>query len=252
MFTSRGVRVLLLLSVAMGALISSGTASAACLARPLVLMHAAGRTPLKLPAFLRATMICGADRGPRGLKGATGLAGATGARGADGANGSIGQPGPAGTNGTNGINGRDGANGGPGPAATRDYAYLYDVAGQTVAPSGDVLFRTDGAMTGEFVHPAGSSSITFLTGGTFKVTVSIAGSLRNQVGVTLNGVSVVGAIFGTDDNSQQNGGQAIVSVGAGQQMTIRNQSTTAAIPLDNTAGGAAINVDASILIERLA
>ncbi|MDX6574012.1 MAG: hypothetical protein QOC86_3168, partial [Gaiellales bacterium] len=59
MFTSRGVRVLLLLSVAMGALISSGTASAACLARPLVLMHAAARTPVKLPAFLRATMICG-------------------------------------------------------------------------------------------------------------------------------------------------------------------------------------------------
>jgi hypothetical protein len=69
--------------------------------------------------------------------------------------------------------------------------------------------------------------------------------------VALNGVSVVGAIFGTDDNSQLNGGQAIIAVAAGQQMTIRNQSTTAAIPLDNTAGGTAITVDASILIERL-
>jgi hypothetical protein len=39
---------------------------------------------------------------------------------------------------------------------------------------------------------------------------------------------------------------------AGQVMTIRNQSTTLAIVLDNTAGGTATNVDASILIERLA
>jgi hypothetical protein len=70
--------------------------------------------------------------------------------------------------------------------------------------------------------------------------------------LTINGVSVAGAIFGTDDNSQQNGGQAIISVAAGQVMTIRNQSTTLSILLDNTAGGTATNVDASIVIERLA
>jgi hypothetical protein len=252
MVTSRRLRVLLLLSVACGALISSGNASAACLARPLVLMHVAGRTPVKLPPFLRATMICGAERGLRGVRGASGKTGARGADGAQGAAGTNGINGAQGAPGTNGINGHDGADGTPGPPATRDYAFLYDVLGQTVAPSGDVLFRTEGPMTSEFAHVAGSSSITFATGGIFKVAISIAGSLRNQVGVTLNGVSVVGAIFGTDDNSQQNAGQTIISVAAGQVMTVRNQSTTAAIPLDNTAGGTATNVDASILIERLA
>ncbi len=279
MFRSRRPRVLLLLSVACGALLSSGTASAACIARPLVLVHAAARTPVKLPAFLRATMICGADRGARGLKGdggtrgargadgAAGLSGATGARGADGTHGAPGAPGAPGVNGTNGAPGTNGTNGAPGTPgtnginghdgapglpATRDYAYLYDADGQTVAASGDVLFRTEGPMTSEFLHVAGSSAITFVTGGTFKVTTSIMATLRNQVGVSINGVSVVGATYGSEDNSQQNAGVAIISVAPGQVMTLRNQSTTNSIPLDNTAGGTAINVDASILLERLA
>jgi hypothetical protein len=63
---------------------------------------------------------------------------------------------------------------------------------------------------------------------------------------------VVGATYGSEDNSQQNAGVAIISVAPGQVMTLRNQSTTNSIPLDNTAGGTAINVDASILLERLA
>ena len=206
-------------------------------------MHAAGRTPVKLPAFLRATMICGADRGPRGVKGDSGKTGATGARGADGANGGIGQPGPAGTNGingaqgapgTNGINGtngRDGADGAPGPAATRDYAYLYDVAGQTVAPSGDVLFRTDGPMTGEFTPHTGKfcdhvRDRRNLQGGDLDHGHLEEPGWRDHQRCP----SGLGAIFGTDDNSQQNGGQAIISVGAGQVMTIRNQSTTTSIP----------------------
>jgi hypothetical protein len=323
MLRTRRLRVLLLLSVTGGALISSGTASAACLARPLVLLHAAGRTPVKLPAFLRATMICGEDRGPRGWKGDGGKTGVglPGTAGTDGAPGAIGQTGAAGSNGANGAAGSNGSNGAPGtqgspgttgsqgapgaqgtpgtagttgsqgapgaqgtpgtpgttglqgapgaqgtpgtpgtpgadgatgPAATPDYAYLYDIAGQSVAASGDVLFRTDGPTTAEFVHVTGSSAITFVTAGTFRVAISIMGTLRNQVGVTINGVAVAGAVYGSDDNSQQNTGVAIISVAAGQVMTIRNQSTTTAITLDNTAGGTAINVDASILIERLA
>ena len=141
------------LLVLCAALITSGTASAACIARPLVLLHAstgAGRTAVKLPAFLRATLICGEARGPRGWRGfagrrgtagpigvigPVGATGATGAPGTNGATGAQGQPGAAGTNGTNGTNGTqglrgdagtNGINGTNGTSVTPDYAYVYD------------------------------------------------------------------------------------------------------------------------------
>src|SRR3954451_19548574 len=122
-------RALLLLVVLCAALVGSGTASAAGIARPLVLLHAstgAGRTTVKLPAFLRATLICGEARGPRGwrgfrgtrgaagpigLVGPVGETGATGAPGANGATGAQGQKGASGANGTNGAQGLRGAAG---------------------------------------------------------------------------------------------------------------------------------------------
>jgi Collagen triple helix repeat (20 copies) len=272
-------RALLLLFVLCAALITSGTASAACIARPLVLLHAstgAGRTTVKLPAFLRATLICGEARGPRGWRGftgtrgaagligvmgpvgATGATGATGAPGTNGATGAQGQPGAAGTNGTNGSQGlrgdagTNGTNGTNGTSVTPDYAYFYDASAQTVAGSGDVLFTVNGPVTSEFVHPAGSAFITFVTSGTFKVLFSVTGAGRNQVALTLDSVPVAGSMYGSDDTAEQNTGQIIMTVAAGQVITLRNQNATTGIVLDNTAGGLAINVDASMLIERLA
>jgi hypothetical protein len=290
MLASRPRRVLLLMSVTCGALGSSEVASASCLARPLVLLHASSRTTVKLPAFLRATMICGGERGARGLRGATGRtgglggngsAGAIGAsglvgpagpagvagksgldgiNGADGADGATGQPGSAGTNGApggtgqtgqTGQNGQDGATGQTGPAATIDYAYVSDAGGQTVAAGADVVFTLDGPTTAGITHAPGTTSIVFVSAGTFKVASSLSGTTHNQFGLVINGAVMGGTIYGSDDASQQTTGQALIVVQAGDVLSFRNQSVTS-IVLDNIAGGALPNVDASLLIERLA
>jgi hypothetical protein len=290
-------KVLLLMSVTCGVLVSSEAASASCLARPLVLLHSASRTTVKLPAFLRATMICGGDRGLRGLKGATGKAGVhgkagvrgkagtdgatglagpagptgaagrngvdgtNGSNGANGANGAVGQPGLAGTNGVNGTpggtgqtgqNGQDGAPGQPGPAATIDYAYVYDMSGQTVAPDGSVTFNSDGIKTSGITHSAASSNVVLASAGTFKVEMSVLGSDQNQFGLFLNGVAIPGGTFGETGSDRQTNGQTIIVVTAGAVLTLRNETPATPITLNNQAGGTIPTVDASLLIERLA
>jgi Collagen triple helix repeat (20 copies) len=257
MFRSRRL-VLLLLSVACGALISSGTASAACLARPLVLVHTAGRTTVKLPAFLRATMICGADRGPRGVKGERGNTGATGARGVDGTNGGTGQTGSAGANGINGAqgapgrNGIDGLDGARGPAATPDYAYFYNVGSQAIGDEAAVQFNTNGLKTSSIIHPPGTSGVVLSTAGIYKVTMSILATDPFRFALFQNAAVVSGSEFAANGSTRQGVGMTIITAAANDVLSVRNHGLGLTINLDVNGGGTPITVDASILIERLA
>jgi hypothetical protein len=274
-------RILILLSVTFSALVSSGTASAACLARPLVLLHpGASRSAVKLPAFLRHTLICGMDRGPRGAKGPSGARGGAGARGvagvrglrgrtgaigpagANGANGVPGASGSAGTNGTNGTNGSPGARGtdgspgadghvGPmGPAASNTYGYIYDTSGATVAPNTNILFNADGPTTAGITHTPGSSQIVLMAAGTYKVSFSVSADVINEISVFVNGAGLPGGTFASGGSSRVNIGHTILVAAAGDVLTIRNLHPGAGIVLDNIEDGSVLT-DASVLIERL-
>jgi hypothetical protein len=270
MFGTRQRRALLLLSASCGLLVLSGTASAACLARPLVLVRAAAggaRTAVKLPPFLRATLICGEARGPRGLDGApgktgadgaigaTGAVGATGAMGATGYVGPTGPTGPMGATGgtgNNGLPGTPGTNGIDGINAVTGYAYVYDTSGQTVAVEADVLFSAAGATAGGIGHVAGTAGISLAIAGTYKVSYSVTAVGGNQMAVFINGLASPGGGYGSADAGQQNTGQMIVTVASGSILTIRNHTSVAGVVLQNAAGGSALpTVDASVLIERL-
>jgi hypothetical protein len=256
-------RVLLLLSVTCAALISSGTASAACLARPLVLLNPGpSRTLVKLPAFLRHTLICGGVRGQRGLKGESGTngtngaPGATGAAGTNGTNGTNGSPGargPDGAPGTNGLVGVAGPTGPIGPAATRTYAYIYDLAGQSVAIDAAIVFDTNGLTTSDITHTAGTSSITVATAGIYKLTFSVSSNNPNQMALYMGPTQVGGGTYGSSDVNQQTNGQMIVAISAGDVLTLRNHTSNGTIVLNNHTGGGigTSAVDASVLIERL-
>ncbi len=280
-------RVLLLLSVTCAALVWSGTASAACLARPLVLLNPGpSRTLVKLPAFLRNTLICGEDRGPRGgkgesgktgargvvgsvgavgangLLGATGAAGTAGPAGATGGPGATGATGAAGTNGTNGTNGSTGAKGadgapgadgqiGPtGPPATIAYAYIYDTSGATVAPNTNILFNADGPTSAGITHTAGSSQIILAVAGTYKVSFSVSADVINEIAVFVNGAPMPGGTFGSSGSSRANIGQTIIVAATGDILTIHNLHPVVGIVLDNSEDGSVLT-DASVLIERL-
>ena len=188
------------------------------------------------------------DIGPTGTTGTNGSNGATGATGATGA---IGPTGATGTNGINGATGATGATGAQGPAVILDYAYIYNLTVQDVGVEDDVVFDTNGILTLGFTHAPLSSIIVIVEEGIYKVDFSVSGTEPNQFALFLNGVVVPGTVYGSGAGTQQNTGQAIFPIGAGDALTLRNHSSAAAVGLASVIGGTQANVNASISILKL-
>ena len=87
--------------------------------------------------------------------------------------------------------------------------------------------------------------------GDYKITFSTSATESSQWAIFANGVLVPGTVYGSGAGTQQNGGQAIVSFGAGASLTLRNHTSAAAVGLQGLAGGTAANANASIVIEKV-
>jgi hypothetical protein len=131
------------------------------------------------------------------------------------------------------------------------YAYVYNTGVETVQVGSDVAFDTNGLMTSGITHAPTSTDIHIVNGGTYKVTFSISGTESNQFAVFVGGVLVPGSIYGSGAGTQQNSGQAIVTVTDGAILTLRNHASAAAVGLQPAAGGGQPSSNASVLIERL-
>jgi len=186
--------------------------------------------------------------GPTGIAGATGPAGATGVAGATGPGGPTGVAGATGPAGPTGLAGATGATG---PGGSSDYGYIYNLTPQTVAVEDDVLFDSNGVLTAGITHAPGTSQITVVNAGDYKVTFSVSGTESNQFALFLNGIEVAGTVYGSGAGTQQNTGQSIITIGANDVLTLRNHSSTAAVGLASVIGGTQANVNASIAIEKL-
>jgi hypothetical protein len=106
-------------------------------------------------------------------------------------------------------------------------------------------------MTAGIIHAPGSSQITLVNAGTYKVSFSVSGTEPNQMAVFINGDVVAGSTYGSGAGTQQNTGQATVVVADGDVLTIRNHSSSAAVGLASVIGGTQANVNASVSIERV-
>jgi hypothetical protein len=98
----------------------------------------------------------------------------------------------------------------------------------------------------------GTAGINLVNAGTYKITFSVSGVEPSQMALFDNGAPVPGTVYGSGAGTQQNIGQAIITVAAGDVLTIRNHSSAAAVTLQTLAGGTQTNVNASITIEKLA
>lgn len=191
--------------------------------------------------------------GPQGLRGLTGL---TGLRGLQGPAGDIGPTGPTGPQGSTGPTGLTGPAGdvgptGPqGPARVVNYGYIYNLPAQTVAIEAPVLFSSNGPLSG-FTHTPGTSQITVTTAGVYRLDFSASGTEVNQFALSVNGTAVPETTYGSGAGTQQNNGQAILSLAAGDVITLVNHSSAAAIGLPSVVGGTQANVNASIIVEQL-
>ena len=116
-------------------------------------------------------------------------------------------------------------------SGSSEYAYVYNLSAQVVPLETAVTFSDNGIGTAGFAHGLGSSDITVLNEGVYKVTFSVSGTEPNQFALFLNGVMVVGTDYGSGAGTQQNSGQAILAIGAGDILTVRNHTSAAAVTL---------------------
>jgi len=193
--------------------------------------------------------------GPTGLQGDTGVTGPTGLQGDTGVTGPTGLQGDTGVTGPTGpqgLTGQTGATGAPGIAGIVNYAYIYNLAAQApIAIEADILFDTNGILAG-FTHTAGTSQLIAVNAGIYRIVFSVSGVEANQFSIFVNGAaSAPSTVYGSGAGTQQNTGFGILTLSAGDVITLRNHSSAAAVTLQTLAGGTAINVNASIEIERL-
>ncbi len=215
-----------------------------------------------------ATGPTGPSGGPTGPTGPTGSTGSTGAAGTNGATGPTGSTGAAGTNGvtgptgpsggptgptgSTGSSGATGATGATGSAGgISNYAYIYNLTSQVVAIDADITFDTNGLITSGFTHMPGTSGINVSNSGVYKVDFSVSGVEPNQFTLFVNGSAVAGTTYGSGAGTQQNSGQALIAMSAGDVLTLRNHSSAAAVTLQTLAGGTVVNVNASVAILEL-
>ncbi|HBF35873.1 MAG TPA: flagellar hook-length control protein FliK [Firmicutes bacterium] len=199
-----------------------------------------------------ATGATGPAGSPGGATGATGPIGAAGGVGATGATGPAGSPGGAtGATGPMGAAGGVGATGATGPRGLSEYAYIYNLAAEVVALEADITYSNNGVIVGAITHAPGTSQIIIGTPGDYAVWFNEAGVEPNQFTLFQNGAPVAGSTYGSGAGTQPNPGMVIVTAAAGDILTVRNHTSTAAVTLQTLAGGTVTNANASVLIEKL-
>jgi hypothetical protein len=189
--------------------------------------------------------------GAAGATGATGAAGANGAAGATGATGDTGATGAQGPAGVQGVQGATGAAGADGTAGTIEYAHVYNDNAQVVAIEADIAFSNNGVSTSGFTHVPATTAIVVNTAGIYEIFWVVSTVEPSQLALAVNGTPVASAIFGSGQGTQQNNGQALVELAAGDVLTLRNHSSPSALTLQTLAGGTQTNVNVSLMIRKL-
>jgi hypothetical protein len=188
-----------------------------------------------------------------GVIGPAGATGATGPTGATGADSTVAGPtGPTGATGMQGLQGAPGATGATGATGggLSAYAYIYNKTAEVVAIEAPVLFDSNGVLTG-VAHTPSSSTIQIVNAGTYEITFSLSGVEPSQFALFVNGAPVSGSVYGSGAGTQQDNGQVLLSLSAGDAITIVNHSSAAAVTLQTLTGGTQTNVNASVIIKRV-
>lgn len=184
------------------------------------------------------------------LQGPTGATGATGAVGATGSTGATGATGATGTTGSTGATGATGT-------GILGYAYIYNTSAQSVALNAPINFDSNGALLG-VTHTAGSPAITVQNAGTYAINFSVLCSEPNQFGLFVNGIPNLTTVYSSGDgdgtglSSQQNNGFVILTLGANSTLVLANYQSPGTVSLATTSSGTQANINASVVITRLA
>jgi len=115
----------------------------------------------------------------------------------------------------------------------------------------DVIFDHNGVTTAGIIHAPNTAGILIVNAGDYKVDFSTSGVQESQFALFLDGSPVGGTTYGSGAGTQQNTGQAIITIGAGGVLSLNNHTSSAAVGLQTLAGGTQTNTNASVTIEKL-
>lgn len=132
-----------------------------------------------------------------------------------------------------------------------EFAYIFNIFPAVVPLEADIVFDSNGIMSGSISHILNSATITLGTAGIYSVWFNVSGVEPNQFALFLNGAPVNGSIYGSGAGTQINSGMIIINAAAGDMLTLRNHSSAAAVTLQFLAGGTQLNANASIMIHKL-
>jgi hypothetical protein len=121
---------------------------------------------------------------------------------------------------------------------------------QVVPLEAAVTFDSNGPELG-IIHVPGTSSVVVTSSGTYLVNFSVSGVEPNQFALFVNGVVDPASVYGSGAGTQQNNGQVILTLNAGDVLQLVNNTSAAAVTLQALAGGTQSNVSASLVIEQL-
>jgi hypothetical protein len=177
--------------------------------------------------------------GPTGVTGPTGPAGPTGATGPTGVTGPIGPTGATGPTGVTGPIGPTGPTGPTGPAGTiGTFASLSSTATQTLPDNGDVVFESASTLS-NVTKDGANTTLTVGAAGTYLVnwgvvTAGSSGTFAVMVNGTVHPATAIGTGGG---NAKIIGMSAMITLSAGDAVTLRNVSTTTFVVSPNGNGG---------------
>lgn len=212
------------------------------------------------PSQVSGCFFIGKRPGELGFPPSAGGSGIPGEQGPPGEQGQVGEQGPpgdqgeVGEQGPQGEAGEQGPQGEPGPAGTTTlgaYGYIYNFTPQTVAIEDSVEFDSTGPVLG-VTHAPGDDEIVVVAAGVYSVDFSVSGTEPNQFAIFVNGAPVASTVYGSGAGTQQNTGQSILILAAGDVITLVNHSSAAAVGLASLVGGTQPNVNASVKILKLA
>jgi hypothetical protein len=130
------------------------------------------------------------------------------------------------------------------------YGYIYNIFPQVVAIESDVAFSSNGILSGLWFIPS-TSTIIFQNPGVYSVWFSVSGIEPNQFALCLNGLVIPESIYGSGAGTQINSGMVIINASFGDILTLRNHISASAVTLQFLAGGTQLNVNASIMIQKI-
>jgi Collagen triple helix repeat (20 copies) len=190
-------------------------------------------------------------RGATGAQGPVGKTGTTGAMGPQGPSGSDGSTGTTGVKGASGPSGAAGAAGGAGSADAPQYAYIYNVAFENLPAQSGLTFSDNGDMTSGIVHVPSTADVIVNVAGEYEVSFTVMGGSFNQFVLDRNGLRVPGTVFGSGGNDVPTGGTTILSMSAGDTLTVLYNGLGGIIGLGGNLGGPSTITNASLAIHKI-